>query len=374
MPGGLARIAAAGSDIVSGQRGGGSKDTWVASDAPVEHFSLLGRGRPLAEVPSRSRGLASRAGENLFWFGRYAERAENRARLLRSTLPRLFDREFFPESLYEVVLGYCRDDGLLGELPHGFVPGLDGSDSELVARMFTEPSGLGLAHDLLQASRAAAAARDWLSSDSWRLISALPGDFAAPASGSFAETLSLLDHVIVSLAAVAGLETERMVRDDGWRVVALGRNIERFVSLASATMQVAASGERDEPALLEWLLDLSDATVTYRARYRSLPDWPGVTDLLVYDDSNPRSASYLLAKLADHVGRLPEAGMDSLTSEIAAAARRASDARRGTLFAPAAPLYEFLGHARSLSLSLSDALALRYFRHVEDTRHSTVGI
>ena len=374
MPGGLARIAATGSDIVSGQRGGSSKDTWVLSDAPVEHFSLLERGRPGGEVPSRSRGLASRAGENLFWFGRYAERAENRARLLRSTLPRLFDAEYFPESLYDVVVGCCRDDGLLGELPRGFVPGLDGSGSELVARTFAPPSGLGIAHDLLAASRAAAAARDWLSSDSWRLISALPGDFAAPASGSFVEALSVLDHVVVSLAAVAGLETERMVRDDGWRVVALGRNIERLVALVSSAMQVAASAERDAPPLLEWLLDLSDATITYRARYRSLPDWAGVADLLVYDDTNPRSASYLLGKLADHVARLPEAGLDVLTGEIAAAARRAADARGGFPFVPAAPLHDFLARARSLALSLSDALALRYFRHVDDTPRSTVGI
>ena len=374
MPGGLARIAAAGSDIVSGQRGGSSKDTWVLSDAPVEHFSLLERGRPSGEVPSRSRGLASRAGENLFWFGRYAERAENRARLLRSTLPRLFDAEYFPESLYDVVVGCCRDDGLLGDLPHGFVPGLDGAGSELVARTFAPPSGLGIAHDLLAASRAAAAARDWLSSDSWRLISALPGDFAAPASGSFVEALSVLDHVVVSLAAVAGLETERMVRDDGWRVVALGRNIERLVALVSSAMQVAASAERDAPPLLEWLLDLSDATITYRARYRSLPDWAGVADLLVYDDTNPRSASYLLGKLADHVARLPEAGLDVLTGEIAAAARRAADARGGFPFVPAAPLHDFLARARSLALSLSDALALRYFRHVDDTPRSTVGI
>ncbi|MFN2425788.1 MAG: circularly permuted type 2 ATP-grasp protein [Candidatus Binatia bacterium] len=374
MPGGLARIAAQGSDIVSGQRGGSSKDTWVLSDAPVEHFSLLGRGRPLGEFPSRSRGLASRAAENLFWFGRYAERAENRARLLRATLPRLLDPEAFPESLYDALVGCCRDDGLLGELPDGFLPGLGNSDTGLIARVFASPAEFGISHDLLQASRAAASARDWLSSDSWRLISALPGSFTAPLYGGFSEVLSVLDHVVVSLAAVAGLETERMVRDDGWRVVAIGRNIERLVALASAGMQVAASSERDEPALLDWLLDLSDATVTYRARYRSLPDWQGVTDLLVYDDTNPRSAAYLLGKLADHVARLPEAGLDALVEEIAAAARRATDARRGTLFASVVPLHEFFGGARSLVLSLSDALALRYFRHVEGSPRSTVGI
>jgi len=123
-----------------------------------------------------------------------------------------------------------------------------------------------------------------------------------------------------------------MLRDDGWRVIAIGRNIERIVALVSAAEQVALSPHRDEPALLEWLLDLSDATVTYRARYRSLPDWAGVVDLLVYDETNPRSASYLLAKLVDHTRRLPEAGLETLTGEIAAAARRAKDARGGTLF------------------------------------------
>ncbi|MFN2378523.1 MAG: circularly permuted type 2 ATP-grasp protein, partial [Candidatus Binatia bacterium] len=313
MPGGLARIAGPNGDVVSGSRGGSSKDTWVLSDSPVERFSMLAQNRPVSESARRSRGLASRTGENLFWFGRYAERAENRVRLLRSTVSRLLDPDAFPVSLYEVVVRCCRGDGLLGELPEGYLPSLDDSGRDLFSRIFNPGTGLGVSHDLLLAWQAAAAARDWLSLDSWRLLSALPRDFALPASGSFADVLSVLDRVVVGVAAVMGLESERMLRDDGWRVIAIGRNIERIVALVSAAEQVALSPHRDEPALLEWLLDLSDATVTYRARYRSLPDWAGVVDLLVYDETNPRSASYLLSKLVDHTRRLPEAGLDTLT-------------------------------------------------------------
>ncbi len=84
MPGGLSRIAGSDGDVVSGQRGGSSKDTWVLSDSPVERVTLLpGRLGP-DDVAQRQRVVSSRAAEHLFWLGRYAERSENCARLLRS--------------------------------------------------------------------------------------------------------------------------------------------------------------------------------------------------------------------------------------------------------------------------------------------------
>jgi uncharacterized circularly permuted ATP-grasp superfamily protein/uncharacterized alpha-E superfamily protein len=372
LPGGLVRIAPRDSAVVSGQRGGSSKDAWVLAEGPVERFSLLTAGARVEDYGRQRRALSSRAGENLFWFGRYAERAEGRARLLRATLPRLLDAEVFTESMVATVVSCWRRDGLLGELDEDFTPSLEDWGAGLYAQIFTPEDGLGIAHDLAGAARAAATARDWLSLDSWRLVSALPAGFAAPEPISFADVLSALDRTIVTLAAVAGLETERMIRDDGWRVVALGRNIERLVALTSSLTDIAASSERDEPPLLEWLLDASDSVVTYRARYRSLPEWAGVLDLMVHDDANPRSAAYLLAKLADHTRRLPEAGLDTLSDELAVAARRMADARSGPLFRRRDGVTALLEGAQTLAIRLSDALALRYFRHVHDVTRSTV--
>ncbi len=92
MPGGLTRVsAAADTMVVSMQRGGGSKDTWVLSAKPVSNFSLLPPPGQPVELSRGGRDLPSRVADNLFWLGRYAERTDGLARLLRVMLQRLID-------------------------------------------------------------------------------------------------------------------------------------------------------------------------------------------------------------------------------------------------------------------------------------------
>ncbi len=92
MPGGLPRAPSADdSRVLSMQRGGPSKDTWVLSEAPVSNFSLLRRAIGPQDLVRSGSNLSSRVVENLFWFGRYAERCDATARLLRVALGRLID-------------------------------------------------------------------------------------------------------------------------------------------------------------------------------------------------------------------------------------------------------------------------------------------
>src|ERR1700678_9821 len=83
IPGGLVRVAEAEGSVVSMQRGGHSKDAWVLWDGPVDTFSLLRpRNEPVVlrrELP----GVPSSVADNVFWLGRYVERAENAARIVR---------------------------------------------------------------------------------------------------------------------------------------------------------------------------------------------------------------------------------------------------------------------------------------------------
>src|SRR6202453_3709408 len=104
IPGGLARVSPSiDTPVVSMQRGGGSKDTWVLSDGPVNTFSLQ---RPRDVPVDLSRGvisdLPSRAADHIFWLGRYAERSEHLARMLRCILVRLtHESGMAPESEWE---------------------------------------------------------------------------------------------------------------------------------------------------------------------------------------------------------------------------------------------------------------------------------
>jgi hypothetical protein len=101
MPGGLTRVAA--DDTVralSMQSGASSKDAWVISEAPVDNFTLLGQGARALEVKRQGESAPSRAMDNLFWLGRYAERTEAFVRILRAVTSRLIDE---PASALDVA-------------------------------------------------------------------------------------------------------------------------------------------------------------------------------------------------------------------------------------------------------------------------------
>src|SRR5207249_7435837 len=110
------RIAGEDRHVVSGQRGGGSKDTWVLSDVPVAPFAPIER----RAHPREARGedqTSSRAAEHLFWLGRYAERSENSARLLRSVLGRLTDADGVSARLHPAFVRACARQDLFDHPP-----------------------------------------------------------------------------------------------------------------------------------------------------------------------------------------------------------------------------------------------------------------
>jgi uncharacterized circularly permuted ATP-grasp superfamily protein/uncharacterized alpha-E superfamily protein len=374
MPGGLSRISGPDRHLVSGQRGGSSKDTWVLSDAPIEPFSLLpGRLRP-EDILRSQRAVSSRAGESLFWLGRYAERSENCARLLRAVLSRLPASDEMRPEIYRPIVRTCFRNGLLRVEREEYAAAPQLLETDLIGAMFDRRASLSLAYNIEQTVRVAGAVRDRLSADNWRLVNQLFQSLALDAQqGGLAEALELIDRAIVSLVAIGGLEVEHMTRDEGWRFLSLGRYIERLLFVAGTASEVARSGMADDPAALDWLLDLSDSSITYRARYMRQPEWLAVADLLLFDRRNPRSAAFQLGKLAGQVRQLPEADLAEILGEIdrAIAACAAGRMGEGDLFGPTAKLDGFLALCEALGMRLSDTLALRYFSHVYESTQAT---
>jgi uncharacterized circularly permuted ATP-grasp superfamily protein len=91
LPGGLARLGPSGSDTVTMQRGGSSADVWVLTEGAVDTHTRLRDPTPTGPhaVGGAGHHVTSRAAENLFWLGRYTERAENTIRLAQVTLETL---------------------------------------------------------------------------------------------------------------------------------------------------------------------------------------------------------------------------------------------------------------------------------------------
>ncbi len=229
MPGGLARVAGeVDSRVIAMQRGGRSKDTWVLSDTPVNaSFSLLTSTVKAADLVSPSANLPSRAAENLFWFGRYGERCDNTARLLRVAIDGVLDERseqadaIAPPVLLAQQLGLIEADEQIGLQ---------------LLRAATHPKE-GLSQQLRQLSRCAFSLRDRMSLDNWRSLNQLVADpvFQRGLSSSVGLPLALvwLDRAVTSMMTLSGFVLDGMTRGLGWRFLSIGRRVERLGALCN---------------------------------------------------------------------------------------------------------------------------------------------
>ncbi len=311
MPGGLTRVAQSESiRALSMQSGAASKDTWVLSGAPVDSFSLL---KPTGvALPIRRAGdeAPSRAMDNLFWLGRYAERAENVVRVLRAVVHRLGD---------DAALMTIAASELAGRLllPHAqasiaAVEDAKNHDntrlaSELHALVLSPESPQGLQRMLQAVQRTAWSVRDRLSSDTWRAIHALTtGEgFEAQDELTSSGIRSYLDALIRRAAALSGLSAENMTRGSNWLFFDTGRRIERADHATWLVRQLLSSQE-DDVEHIQHALEIADSAMTYRYRYLNVFQVPSAIDLLLLDPTNPRSTAFQVTTILRHALSLPK--------------------------------------------------------------------
>ncbi|MDR3636941.1 MAG: circularly permuted type 2 ATP-grasp protein [Isosphaeraceae bacterium] len=387
MPGGLTRIAASGDTlVVSMQKGGGSKDTWVLSAGPVSNFSLLPSTVQPVELSRGGGDLPSRVADDLFWLGRYVERAEGIVRLLRGILVRLTEKSGLaevpelPALLRALTLQTKTRPGFLGS---GAEQRLAAPEDELRVLVFDPERAGSLAETINALHRVAGKVRDRISTDMWRIIGGLdlparPGTSREPdARPPLGEILDLLDRRVVALAAFGGLVAESMTRGQGWRFLDMGRRIERTFHMLGLLRGALVSVSGTEGPLLEALLEIADSAMTYRRRYMSSLQTAPVLDLLLADEDNPRSLAYQLVALTAAIddlprvdtspGRSPEQRLmlGALTrvrvADIDRLARADADGRR-------TGLDDLLARLEADLPVLADSLTRHYLSHLQVSR------
>jgi uncharacterized circularly permuted ATP-grasp superfamily protein/uncharacterized alpha-E superfamily protein len=320
MPGGLTRVAAdRARSEVSLHDGGSNKDTWVLADGPVEEVTLLYSDNQVVELRRVGNNLPSRLADNFFWIGRYCERADATARLLRSTLLRLNSEgtgDSLPlvQPLLDTLAKQGQIPGLAARPRHG--PEL--IEAQLLGGMFDPKRRGSLGAIVTELQRLAALVRDRTSNDLWRVVTRL-GDLLAPAGGApaslTADVVGTLNQALLHLAAFHGLARENMTRAQGWRFLDIGLRIERSLYLCSFLDCSLRSAEAGNPSVLEAVLEVADSSLTYRSRYTLLPNIAAVYDLVLLDDTNPRSLLFQLNQLAKHFERLPRESQSALLSQ-----------------------------------------------------------
>ena len=395
MPGGLTRVA--GSDgasesgpaaragvRVSNQAGAISKDTWVLASEPEKLSGFwLATGPAIAAVDPEA-SMSSRAAENLFWLGRYAERAESMARLVRAAHDR---RDFQGQGAspagtecLEILLGAITRvsstyPGFVGD---GSASRLAAPGSELFALVVDEERRGTLAHAVRHLLSAARAVRDQLSTDTWLVVAALDREIrdlrmSDPEHPIVAQ--HTLGRIMQSLLALSGLAGESMVRDPGWRFMDAGRRIERALQLA-ALLRTTVSVERStatDSLLVESVLIAAESIITYRRRYRSHAQLETLLDLLVFDSDNPRSLAYQLEQLAMDVRLFPRGESRASTQRAPTVGAGDFDRARSCRLAHLArtqaegirsDLDEFLTNILELLSRTADAIDTDHFVHL----------
>ena len=370
MPGGLTRVASAGdARVISMQRGGSSKDTWVMAAGPVSTFSLLRRSIGPDELVRAGTNLSSRVVENLFWFGRYCERCDGTARLLRVGLGMLVDE--MPgddERVRPIVIELLRQAGIV---PAGEPDPEDAPLARTLRDAVADESRPGLASGLRTLARTASHLRERLSLDNWRTLNRMARGLASQKGQprALADVLGELDITIGQFTTLSGYALDGMTRDPAWRFLSIGRRVERLQSLCAILQQALAGPPETD---LTWLLRLTDSIITYRARYSTRPEWLPVLDLLVRDEANPRSIAFQVLGLRDFVRRLIELfgefGDERFEGPVADLQRidPATDLQPGS-----ETLAGLLEQWHEASGRLAEQIGLRFFSHVGESSRQT---
>ncbi|MDH5858635.1 circularly permuted type 2 ATP-grasp protein [Lampropedia aestuarii] len=368
VPGGLTRIAPPGKEVVSMYRGGSSADLWVMSD------------REVAELPVKmayhrtEHVVTSRAAESLFWFGRYTERLDNSVRFARVILEALNNAEL---DLSGATLDWLHqlacDNGLVSPA----------APTPKNARVLFERALVGALPDrraehgawsvatvLDGLQYSAFSVRERLASEQWTLVNQAQQDFYAAMQGNQIKThqaLQALEHLASQSMAMTGAQLDRMTRDDGWRMLSLGRQVERMGTLACVLASALQRGAMDDDAGFALLLECFDSTITYRSRYQQHRDVYALVQLLVLEPENPRSLVWMSETLMGRLKRLPSSPWANVETEDIVrslpeywpADELLQWAEQGNVEALAATI----GSAAQTAQAISDRLTQQYFVH-----------
>lgn len=343
MIGGIGYVLAPGSGAYT-LKTIAAKDVWVR---PTERAHAEAISLPTPEPPAKTAagtwGISSpRVLSDLFWIGRYGERAESMARLLIVTRDRFHvyrHHQHSEESECVPVLMTA-----LGRITG--TPDSGGDHAEMIA---TAPSTLwsltvdphrpgSLVQSVEGLALAARAVRDQMSNDTWMVLAAVERALALESEPpeSLSEADALLTgaqaQTLAGMLTLSGVASESMVRDVGWTMMDIGKRIERglwLTALLQATLTVGR-GAAAEQTVIESTLVACESSVIYRRRTVGKISVAAMAELMLFDAQNPRSLLYQLERLRINLRDLPGSSGSSrperLVDEIGTLLRRSHPA------------------------------------------------
>ena len=376
LPGGLVREPVGDTALRSlGRLNGTLKDVWVLTeDAADVQVPPTRRFHQLA-VERGSADLQSRVADNLFWLGRYIERLDNDARLLRTTAIRVAQGTMGPRDIVELrLLGRLLARANLMDRTTALASPDSAAFQQGLAAVAADDRGLATVLDAIQ--RLAATMRDRFSADMTTAAGPLMSEVRhrlLAARGNLDPLLDALDEIVRFVATLSGLAQENMTRGTGWRFLDLGRRLERAQHVLNSALSPFAESPIDWDAAMRLALELCDSTITYRTRYLGQLQPAPVLDLVALDDSNPRALMFQLHAIDGHLAYLARASHvrvpllpSSLEKDFEAIVRRFTDDEQAWHHEglALAMLRDVVADADRRLDQLSKAITRAYFSHV----------
>lgn len=363
MPGGFCRIADhRDARAISMGAGAQTADVWVIGEETASVQATLlppSNDVRVVRVPGH---LPSRAADNLFWMGRYLERAEATLRVVRCLCNRMTETQGNSIQGRQPIE---RCERLLFQWGAAAPFAAPYPSAAIAHTAASNPNFYGSARAIVgQAKRAASIVRERLSPDMWQLLVRLEArlENAAAVPPLEPEILELSECALHTLAALSGLMDENFNRVSGWTFVDLGKRVERAIDACCFARQFADNDPTIET--LDALLELVDSQVTYRSRYLAGAALAPTLDITLLDPFNPRSVAFQVLRTDEHLASLPvlvDDGMMEPQRRLAVSLHgdlEAEDARR-------------LDSGRVLVIeqrlaALANAISERYFSHSSD--------
>lgn len=379
MQGALTRVSASLDPLdISLRNGEESKDTWILSDEPVDStVTLLGVLDRKLDLRRGGVEIPSRMADNLFWLGRQLERTESIARLLRSTVSRMTGETLGSEFTELPALLRCL--AVHGQIEPGYA--LDGIreslppiEDALPAAVFDTGQQTCLRAIVDEFFRLASILRDRLSRDTWQIARRIDEGFRPRNHGEtrLSDLLEMTDDLISDTCAWSGMVMESTTRTHAFRFLELGRRIERSMQILTLLRHFLFPLPEMPAPLLETVLEIADSSMTYRSRYLANLELAAVLDLLLTDESNPRSLAFQFSDIDRHVDRLPQMSIDRrLTTEQRLAKSLLHDVQMAEIESLSVPNQR--GELKTLDAlatrwqrqlpQLADAISHRFFMH-----------
>jgi len=375
LPGGFARLSE-NENTTSMQRGGSTADVWVqtAEQESVSTVSLLHQGLPPAR---QERHVTIRAAENLFWMGRYTERSENTARFVRVALDILSSQQLQQPGLMNWIHELAELQGLV---PAEVVPAEQSArvfERSLVSGLWDVNSCTSMAYNLRSLTACASHVRDRLSPEHWLSLEQLQENMglAGESSPNTVQAIHHLTQVSQLLSAITGAQTDRMTRDDGWRLLSVGRHVERLDFLATALERAIEHQVLSHTAGFEAVLALFDSTITFHAQFQQHRSPQALLELLVCSADSPRSRHWVARTLRSRLLRLEHLGSGATRMLADWVTGPKPEVLPPSVLWPEGEttpklLLENLAHDREVARHVSDGLASAFFAHSETSIHN----